>query len=251
MYRLHHVRAGPKTKHFKEVRICGWNLKFISLKGIFVPAHETPKFFLVILFPYALLFEWFSVLWKQLAPWALTLWEWNHACGSACLRVFLKFKTLNPRGWFFSQQLVVCTLCKPNQSCPWFQTKSAWCLPRHPPKKCPPAPSPLRIIATKAEKLLLSPHLLLFCLLTCVGGGGCFFSSWRRTRWGRRREMGGNFFWEKLHSRGLRQEQGENYGSTESQSQYKKRSFLSKKVFQAKKDVQYKCWKPLILAYDK
>ena len=100
-----------------------------------------------------------------------------HICDSSCLRVLLKFKTLNPRGCFFSQQLVVCTVCKPNQSCPWFQTKSAWCLPRHPPKKCPPAPSPLRIIATKAEKLLLSPHLLLFCLLTCVGGGGDAFSS--------------------------------------------------------------------------
>ena len=92
---------------------------------------------------------------------------------SSCLRVLLKFKTLNPRGWFFSQQLAVCTLCKPNQSCPWFQTKSAWCLlASPPPKNPPPPPSPLRIIATKAEKLLLSPHLLLFCLLTCVGGGG-------------------------------------------------------------------------------
>ena len=49
-------------------------------------------------------------------------------------------------------------------------------------------------------------------------------------------EGGGNFFWEKLHSRGLRQEQGENYGSTESQSQYEKISFLSKKAFHAKKD---------------
>ena len=37
---------------------------------------------------------------------------------------------------------------------------------------------------------------------------------------------GRNFFWEKLHSRGLRQEQEENYRSTESQSQYEKRSFL-------------------------
>ena len=52
---------------------------------------------------------------------------------------------------------------------------------------------------------------------------------------------GRNFFWEKLHSRGLRQEQRENYGSTESQSQYKKKIFPSKKVFQAKKDGQYNC----------
>ena len=96
-----------------------------------------------------------------------------------------------------------------------------------PLKNSPPAPSPLRIIATKAEKLLLSPHLLLFCLLTCVGGGGDAFSpagggpdGEGGGRWGR------NFFWEKLHSRGLRQEQRENYRFTESQSQYEKRSFL-------------------------
>ena len=140
-----------------------------------------------------------------------------------------KIQDSQPRGWFFSQQLAVCTLCKPNQSCPWFQTKSAWCLlASPPPKKSPPPPSPLRIIATKAEKLLLSPHLLLFCLLTCVGGGGgdAFSPAGGGPdgegggRWGR------NFFWEKLHSRGLRQEQRENYRSTESQSQYEKRSFL-------------------------
>ena len=192
----------------------------------------------------------YSVLWKQLAPWALTLWEWNHACDSSCLRVLLKFKTLNPGGGS-SLCSWLCPHCaNPINLAPGSKQRAPGaCLPRHPPKKSPPPPSPLRIIATKAEKLLLSPHLLLFCLLTCVGGGGgCFFSSWRRTRWGRRREMGGNFFWEKLHSRGLRQEQEENYGSTESQSQYKKKIFPSKKVFQAKKDGQYKCWKPLNLA---
>ena len=44
-----------------------------------------------------------------------------------------KIQDSQPRGWFFSQQLAVCTLCKPNQSCPWFQTKSAWCLLASPP----------------------------------------------------------------------------------------------------------------------
>ena len=60
------------------------------------------------------------------------------------------------------------------------------CLPRHTPKKCPPAPSPLRIIATKAEKLLLSPHLLLFCLL-CGRQGMLFVGA----QWSSRRGHAG------------------------------------------------------------
>ena len=143
----------------------------------------------------------YSVLWKQLAPWALTLWEWNHACGSSCLRVLLKFKTLNPRGWFFSQQLAVCTLCKPNQSCPWFQTKSAWCLlASPPPKKCPPAPLSSQNDCHKGREAAPFPSSAAFLPPHLCGRrrrGGCFFSSWRRTRWWRRREMGGETFFGK------------------------------------------------------
>ena len=68
------------------------------------------------------------------------------------------------------------------------------CLPLHPPKKCPPPPSPLRIIATKAEKLLLSPHLLLFCLLTCVGGGDAFSPAGGGPDGEGGGRWGGNFF---------------------------------------------------------
>ena len=46
---------------------------------------------------------------------------------------------------------------------------------------------------------------------------------------------GETFFWEKLHSRGLRQEQRENYSSTESQSQYKKKDLSVKKGLSGQK----------------
>ena len=140
-----------------------------------------------------------------------------------------KIQDPQPRGWFFSQQLAVCTLCKPNQSCPWFQTKSAWCLlASPPPKKCPPAPLSSQNDCHKGREAapfpssaaFLPPHL-------CGRRGGMLFLQLEEDPMGKEEGDGGrNFFWEKLHSRGLRQEQRENYSSTESQSQYEKRSFL-------------------------
>ena len=66
-----------------------------------------------------------------------------------------------------------------------------------PLKNPPPPPSPLRIIATKAEKLLLSPHLLLFCLLTCVGGGGVLFLQLEEDPMGKEEGDGGETFFGK------------------------------------------------------
>ena len=139
-----------------------------------------------------------------------------------------KIQDSQPRGWFFSLQLAVCTLCKPNQSCPWFQTKSAWCLLASPPPKKSPPPL-LSESLPQRQRSCSFPLICCFFASSLVWeeGGDAFSPAGGGPdgegggRWGR------NFFWEKLHSRGLRQEQRENYRFTESQSQYEKRSFLS------------------------
>ena len=107
------------------------------------------------------------------------------------------------------------------------------------PLKNAPRPPLLSESLPQRQRSCSFPLICCFFASSLVWEEGDAFSS---AGGGPDGEGGGrNFFWEKLHSRGLRQEQGENYGSTESQSQYKKRSFLPKKVFQAKKDVQCKC----------
>ena len=84
----------------------------------------------------------YSVLWKQLAPWALTLWEWNHACDSSCLRVLLKFKTLNPGGGSSLSSWLCAHCANPINLAPGSKQRAPGaCLPRHPLKNPPPLSS--------------------------------------------------------------------------------------------------------------
>ena len=114
------------------------------------------------------------------------------------------------------------------------------CLPRHPLKNAPRPPL-LSESLPQRQRSCSFPLICCFFASSLVWeeGGGVAFSPAEggpdgegggRWRWG-----GRNFFWEKLHSRGLRQEQGENYGSTESQSQYKKKIFPAKKGLSGQK----------------
>ena len=170
----------------------------------------------------------YSVLWKQLAPWALTLWEWNHACDSSCLRVLLKFKTLNPGGGSSLCSWLCAHCANPINLAPGSKQRAPGaCLPRHPPKNAPPPPL-LSESLPQRQRSCSFPLICCFFASSLVWEeGGVLFLQLEEDPMGKEEGDGGrNFFWEKLHSRGLRQEQEENYRSTESQSQYEKRSFL-------------------------
>lgn len=180
----------------------------------------------------------YSVLWKQLTPWALTLWEWNHACDSSCLRVLLKFKTLNPGGGSSLSSWLCAHCANPINLAPGSKQRAPGaCLPRHPPKKSPRPP-------LLSESLPQRQRSCSFPLICCFFASslvweeeeGCFFSSWRRTRWWRRREMGGETFFGKSF---ILVAWGKNRKKTTARlnlnQNTKKRSFRQKRSFRPKK----------------
>ena len=143
----------------------------------------------------------YSVLWKQLAPWALTLWEWNHACDSSCLRVLLKFKTLNPGGGSSLSSWLCAHCANPINLAPGSKQRAPGaCLPRHPLKN-PPHPPLLSESLPQRQRSCSFPLICCFFASSLVWEeeGGMLFLRLEEDPMGKEEGDGGEtFFWEKL-----------------------------------------------------
>ena len=162
-------------------------------------------------------------------------------CDSSCLRVLLKFKTLNPRGGSSLSSWLCAHCANPINLAPGSKQRAPGAYPATPLKNAPRPPL-LSESLPQRQRSCSFPLICCFFASSLVWEeGGCFFSSWRRTRWGRRREMGGNFFGKSFILVALGKNRGKTTARLNLNHNTKKDSCCQKRCFSPKKDGQCKC----------